>query len=185
LSFDRNEALQKAMELFWRKGYEATGLTELLKHMGIQRQSFYNTFGSKEEILFEAIDLYGAKLHSTLNETIAKKKTPFEQIDCIFELWSQDSQIGCFIGNNVAEFGVTHDRIAKAMEKQLTAIRSIFVPLFEEAIERGDLPADRNPIVAARAMLTYGQGLALMRKTTIDRKELIGVIEIMKSSLKQ
>lgn len=100
LSFDRNEALQKAMELFWRKGYEATGLTELLKHMGIQRQSFYNTFGNKEEILFEAIDLYGTNVRSMLRESIAKGETPFEKIDAVFGFWSQENPFGCFIGNS-------------------------------------------------------------------------------------
>ncbi len=173
------------MEFLWRHGYEASGITKLLKHMGIQRQSFYNTFGSKEEILFEAIDLYGANLHSMLREAIDRGETPFEKIDRIFELWSQENPIGCFIGNCVAEFGVTRDRVAETMDKQLTAIHGIFVPLFEEAIERGDLPAERDPVIAARTMLTYGQGLALMGKTTIDRKELLGMVEIMKGSLKQ
>ena len=185
LSFDRNAALQKAMELLWRKGYEATGLTELLEHMGIQRQSFYNTFGSKEEILFEAIDMYGVNLHSMLKEIIRQGATPFEKIDCIFEFWTQENIRGCFIGNCVAEFGVTHDKIATAMDKQLKAIRGIFVPLFEKAIERGDIPTERDPVIAARTMLTYGQGLALMNKTKIDRAELVGMVEIMKGSLKQ
>jgi TetR/AcrR family transcriptional regulator, transcriptional repressor for nem operon len=185
LSFDRNEVLKRAMEFFWSHGYEATGMTDLLEHMGIQRQSFYNTFGSKEEILFEAIDLYGANLHSMLREAIKQGETPFEKIDCVFEFWSQESQIGCFIGNCVAEFGVTRDRVAETMDRQLMAIRGIFVPLFEEAIRRGDLPADRDPVIAARTMLTYGQGLALMGKTTIDRSELLGMVEIMKRSLKQ
>ncbi len=185
LSFDRNEALKRAMELFWRKGYEPTGMTELLEHMGIPRQSFYNTFGSKEEILFEAIALYGITLQSMLRETIERGATPFEKIDCVFELWTQENPYGCFVGNCVAEFGVTRDRVAEAMDKQLLAIRGMLSPLFEDAIERGDIPAERDPVIAARTMLTYGQGLALMGKTTIDRVELLGMIEIMKGSLKQ
>lgn len=184
LSFDRSEALQKAMELFWRKGYEATGITTLIEYMGIQRQSFYNTFGSKEEILFEAIDLYGTTLHSILREAIAKGETPFEKIDCIFELWSKENPVGCFIGNCVAEFGVTHDQVAEVMDQQLGAIRGILVPLFEAAIERGDLPTERDSAIAARTMLTYGQGLALMGKTKMDRGELLAMVGIMKQSLK-
>lgn len=160
-------------------------MTELLEHMGIPRQSFYNTFGSKEEILFEAIALYGITLHSMLRETIERGATPFEKIDCVFEFWAQENPYGCFVGNCVAEFGVTRDRVAEVMDKQLLAIRGILTPLFEDAIERGYLPAERNPVIAARTMLTYGQGLALMGKTTIDRTELMGMIEIMKGSLKQ
>lgn len=185
LSFDRNEALQKAMELFWRKGYEATGLTELLKQMGIPRQSFYNTFGNKEEILFEAIDLYGTMLHGLLTAAMNKGETPFEKIDGVFEFWSGENQIGCFVGNCVAEFGITKDRVAEAMDKQLKAVRGIFIPIFEEAIQRGDLPADRDPKIMARTMLTFGQGIAFTGKTITERSELLGMMDIMKRSLKQ
>ena len=55
LAFDRAIALGKAMDLFWQKGYNATGLTELLEHMQIQRQSLYNTFGSKHDLFLQAI----------------------------------------------------------------------------------------------------------------------------------
>ncbi len=185
LSFDRNDALKRAMEFFWSHGYEATGITELLEYMGIPRQSFYNTFGSKEEILFEAINLYGTNLHSMLRAAIDGGKTPFEKIDCIFALWSQENQIGCFIGNCVAEFGLTHDKVAVTMDKHLKAIRGILAPIFVEAKERGDLPEERDPLIMARTMLTYGQGIALTGKTMTDRNELSGMVEIMKRSLKE
>ena len=55
LEFDKQEALEKAMELFWSSGYNATGLKDLLKAMGIQRQSMYNTFGSKHQLFLEAV----------------------------------------------------------------------------------------------------------------------------------
>lgn len=185
LSFDRNEALKSAMELFWRKGYEPTGMTELLEHMGIPRQSFYNTFGSKEEILFEAIALYGINLHSMLQEAIERGATPFEKIDCVFEFWAQENPYGCFVGNSVAEFGMNHEKVAKLMAEQLLSIRKILLSIFKEAIDRGDLPSDRDPEMLASTMLTYGQGLALIGKTLMDRKYLLGSIEIMKRSLKQ
>ena len=56
--FDREEALQKAMELFWARGYEGTGMRELLQHMGIGRQSLYDTFGDKRSLFIEALKCY-------------------------------------------------------------------------------------------------------------------------------
>lgn len=185
LSFDRNEALKRAMELFWRQGYEATGMTELLEYMGIPRQSFYNTFGSKEKVLFESIELYGVNLRQTLREVLGGARTPFEKIDRLFAMWEQMDATGCFIGNCVAEFGITHDKVAEMMVKQLNSIHRIFSDIFQDAIDRGDLPADRSAQIMARAMITYSQGLALMNKTTTDKDQVRGTVETMKRSLKQ
>src|SRR5213075_2124987 len=56
--FDRDEALQKAMEVFWSRGYEAASIQELVEHMGINRQSLYDTFGDKHALYLKALDRY-------------------------------------------------------------------------------------------------------------------------------
>src|SRR5918999_1970317 len=56
--FDRDEALQRAMEVFWSRGYEAASVGELVKRMGINRQSLYDTFGDKHSLYLQALDRY-------------------------------------------------------------------------------------------------------------------------------
>src|SRR5207237_6339181 len=56
--FDRDEVLHKAMEVFWARGYEGSSIQDLVKHMGINRQSIYDTFGDKHTLFLEALDLY-------------------------------------------------------------------------------------------------------------------------------
>ncbi len=172
------------MECFWAHGYEGTGITALLEHMGIPRQSMYNTFGTKEEILLQSVDLYSAELHLMLREAIKDATTPFEKVDRLFDFWSGTNPSGCFIGNCVAEFGQTHDRVAEVMAGKLDSLRSFFRDIFQEAIERGDLPAERNADDLAFAMLTFSQGLALMHKTMTNDSQWHGTIETMKRSLK-
>jgi TetR/AcrR family transcriptional repressor of nem operon len=189
LSFDRKEALKRAMEFFWRHGYEAAGMTQLLEYMGIPRQSFYNTFGSKEEILSEAIQLYSESMRQMLREVLEGAETPFEKIDRIFAMWeqmaSQSGGTGCFLGNCVAEFGKTHEKVAEMMASKLQSVHGVFEGIFQEAIDRGDLPADRNAEILASTMITYSLGLALMSKTTTDKSQMRGTVDIMKRSLKQ
>src|SRR5215208_4537603 len=68
--FDREEALQRAMEVFWSRGYEAASVGDLVKHMGINRQSLYDTFGDKHTLYLAALDRYreveGRKLFELL-----------------------------------------------------------------------------------------------------------------------
>ena len=53
--FDRQQVLEAAMDLFWAQGFEGTGMTQLLEHVGIGRQSFYNTFGDKRALFIKAV----------------------------------------------------------------------------------------------------------------------------------
>lgn len=160
-------------------------MTQLLEYMGIPRQSFYNTFGSKEEILFEAIDLYSIRLHLALRENLMGAQTPFEKIDHLFTFWETAEEKGCFIGNCVAEFGTTHEKVAEMIASKLKSLRAIFSDIFQEAIDRGDLPADRNAQVMGNTILTYSHGLALINKSETDPEQVRGTVEIMKQSLKQ
>jgi len=159
-------------------------MTQLLEYMGIPRQSFYNTFGSKEEILFEAIDLYSIRLHLMLRKAVQDAKNPLEKIDCIFEMWKGTGTNGCFIGNCVAEFGIMHDQVTEKMASKLKSLRAIFGDIFQEAIDCGELPVDRDVRVLANTMLTYGQGLALIHKSGTDKDLISETAEIMKQSLK-
>ena len=59
-AFDVDQALERAMELFWRQGYLATSLPDLVEHMGIGRQSLYDTFGDKRQLFLQALDRYAA-----------------------------------------------------------------------------------------------------------------------------
>src|SRR5262249_61525286 len=77
--FNRDEALQKAMEVFWSHGYEAASINNLVKHMGINRQSLYDTFGDKHTLYLQAIDRYreveGRKIFELLERPGSVKKT--------------------------------------------------------------------------------------------------------------
>ena len=56
--FDRDEALERAMAVFWRRGYEGTSVRDLVEHMGINRGSLYDTFGDKRTLFLAAVDRY-------------------------------------------------------------------------------------------------------------------------------
>jgi len=80
VEFDRNVALEEAMQLFWSRGYEATSLPELLERMGIARSSFYQSFGSKQDLFLEAVERYRDHLVAGLRASLADDPKVFDRI---------------------------------------------------------------------------------------------------------
>ena len=123
------------------------------------------------------------------NEALAGAKNPFEKLDRIFAFWERMGQenkgAGCFFGNCSAEFGQSNEKVKAIMEKNLQALRNTFKDIFQEAIDQGDLPAERDAAIMAGTLFTYAQGLALVSKGTANPDFLKGTMEIMKQSLKQ
>ena len=74
--FDSDQALEKAMQVFWTKGYEATSLSDLLSAMGISKSSFYATFGSKHELFLATLDRYGETHGAQLIALLKSNESP-------------------------------------------------------------------------------------------------------------
>src|ERR1051326_3516607 len=106
--FDREEALQKAMEVFWERGYEATSIQDLVEQMGINRQSLYDTFGDKHALYLAALDHYreveGGKMFKLLERQGSVKKTLRKLFGGVVECSvGGGHRRGWFLGNAMSE----------------------------------------------------------------------------------
>ena len=187
LSFDRAEVLGKAMDLFWTNGYEATGVAELLEGMGIQRQSFYNTFGSKEQVFQEAVETYAAHMLEQVRAILDAPGNPIDNFHALFAFWEKMSEsrpcCGCLIGNSMAEFGGSDEQKAAFIAGHLRKMEDLFHRTFQRAVDEGYLPADRDPRALARTLLATTQGLALLSKTGMEPEALHQTVETVKDLL--
>src|ERR1051325_10236665 len=116
--FDREKALDRAMQLFWCKGYEATSVQDLLNVMGINRGSFYDTFGDKRSLFLASIDRYNetflAKLRAELNAPGSAKRAIVRTIEELASRAASDAQRrGCLMTNSAVELA-PHDAEAAA-----------------------------------------------------------------------
>src|SRR5690348_5749857 len=83
--FDRDQVLRKAMTVFWKKGYEATSIPDLLEAMGLSRSSLYETFQDKQSLYYEAIQHY-KKLSQRKRDVLIAAPTAIEGIRQYFEI---------------------------------------------------------------------------------------------------
>ena len=188
LSFDREEVLGKAMQLFWSRGYDALGMSDLLDEMGIQRQSFYNAFGSKEDVFLEAFQLYCGQMKEKVLAIFASAGSPLQGLHGMFDLYAEmvgnGDSCGCLVCNTMAEFGGEGSRISEAVESALVEKEQMLHGVFKAAIDAGEIPSDKDPRALAGAMVAFSQGLALMSKNPKKtKKDMLAVIEASRNMI--
>src|SRR5205085_10050117 len=120
--FDVEAALERAMDAFWTKGYEATSLDDLCEVTGLSRSSLYATFGSKRNLLLRTVDHYAAQRSPSIVAVLARPLRVQEAFaalarEFIDHIVSGTGRRGCFLGNCAAELP-RHDRAAIARVRQ-------------------------------------------------------------------
>lgn len=180
--FDVDEALDRAIELFWAQGYEATSLNDLLNHMEIGRQSLYDTFGDKHELFLAALDRYRAKMVALFLGPLEADDASLRTIRQYFEgslkaATSQNPRRGCLIVNSAMELAPHDGDVAKKCGASLKRVESAFLNALEGAAKHGELPRNRDLRALARHLTTFGQGMAVMAKSGASKSTLRDAIE--------
>lgn len=186
--FDRDEVLHKAMEVFWSRGYGAASIQDLVKHMGINRQSLYDTFGDKHALYLQALDRYGEvegrRIFELLEQPGPVKKTLRQLFKGVVEGSLCDGQRrGCFMGNAMSELAGRCKETAARTGSSLAATEQAFYRTLLRGKKEGELKGVRDPRAVARFLNSSFQGLVLMAKATQDRKTLEDVIKVTLSVL--
>ena len=162
-TFDRDEALASALELFWQRGYSATGIGDLTQHMGIGRQSLYNTFGDKHTLYLEALRSYTEGRLSHAREVLEGEGSPLANLQAFFSMWREEgltSNCGCMMVNCSTEIGDVDDAAARIIENSQNRLETLFRDLLERARVAGELPESVQPRAFARLILSTANGLA-------------------------
>ena len=181
--FDTDAALDRAMETFWSKGYDATSLDDLCEVTGLSRSSFYATFGSKRNLLLRSVDRYVEQRNPRLTAVLAQPLSVRDAFAAlarqfIDQIVSGPGRRGCFLGNCAAELPRS-DRAALARVRQgLESTEATFRGALVRAQSRGELAgADVNAL--ARFLVSGFQGLRLVGKVNPDRATLEDIAATM------
>ncbi|MEO7714896.1 MAG: TetR/AcrR family transcriptional regulator [Capsulimonas sp.] len=179
--FDTDEALEAAMLVFWRKGYEGTSLSDLTEAIGVNRPSLYAAFGNKEELFRQVCDRYAAGpaafLAKALEEPTARAVAESILYGTVAVVANPETPSGCLS----VQGALAGADGCGAVRDQLKARRMEFEVRLRERFDRaksdGDLSADADPADLARYVMTIFQGMAVQAAGGATQDDLRRVAE--------
>jgi AcrR family transcriptional regulator len=181
-NFDPEKALEKALRVFWRRGYEGASLPELTKAMGINRPSMYATFGNKEQLFKKAVDRYCEEPTAYLEECLAAP-TVREVAERLIRgtaerLASPKNPRGCLILQGALACGKESESIRRDLVARRATQERAICQRFAQAAAAGELPKGVNPNDLARYISTVMQGLAVQAASGATGEELLGIADV-------
>lgn len=176
--FDQETALNKAMELFWEKGYERTSIQDLVERTGVHRGSLYDTFGDKNQLFLTCLDRFREATKDRAFRILEEDGEPKELLRRFFDtlidvaLSNETGRRGCFIANTAMELGAVDSAISSRIEAYTLDMEIAFYKFLMRAQQLGKLKAKLNVRETARFLVGTRHGLYVLAKTATDRKVL-------------
>ena len=174
--FDVDEALDRALEVFWARGYEGATLPELTRAMGINRPSLYAAFGNKEELFRKALERYLTGPQSFVGEAL-KQPTARGVTEALFSGFirmqrGRDRARGCLVVQGALACGEEAEPVRRELARLRQAAVTAFRERFERAVQDGDLPKGTDCAGLARYVATVLNGLAVQAASGATEKDL-------------
>ena len=188
--FDKDVALEQAMEVFWTNGFPGTSLTDLTTAMGINKPSLYSTFGNKEELYKSTLERYVEKqgaIHTKYLSSADKclRERLQDYLTSIAEMVT-DSKLpgGCYVCLSTSEVGGTciPEGAMQTIININKTTKSSLADFFKNEIVAGNVTSERSPSVMANYILSLQFGLAVMAR---NGEKLAGLNKIIKFSTEQ
>jgi AcrR family transcriptional regulator len=181
--FDVEKALETATELFWRKGYEGTSLSDLTEAIGITPPSFYFAFKSKEALFKQVVERYQCGHLGFFAEAL-KQATPAAFAERLLYKFadaytSKPHPPGCLVLNcSLPSSDEMSDSIRHDLAEQRKATRLELRKRFKHFKASGALPADADPDTLARYILTVAWGMAVDAQSGASRDDLYRTVKL-------
>ena len=179
-AFCVERALDRALQVFWQKGYEGASLSELTQAMGINRPSLYAAYGNKEELFRKALGRYAQSVEAFLGEHLSRP-TAREAVESFLYAVAESSTCptnpqGCL----TVRCNLAGTEAAESVRRELARQRSHTETLVRQRLERaqsdGELPPSADPADLARYVATVQQGMSVQAAGGATREQLRGVV---------
>ena len=179
--FKEEDIINKAIDVFWQNGYEASSTEILLKAMGIGKSSFYLAFkGGKRELFERAMEQRSAQALAILRKGLLESEDKISFLRSLFFKLIEEKPgpvNGCFFGNTVAELSNRDSELKAKAAILLLKLEELFVKVIKQCQKEGSLKTKEKPEILAKYLLTIWNGLNISVRVYPDKKLLKPLIE--------
>lgn len=178
--FDRAQAVNTAMEVFWKKGYMQTTMGDLCKAIGISAPSFYCAFNTREGLFIETVEHYRKVYWDKILANLMAEKDIRRAIgnflnDAVKVYLRPTCPKGCFLDISTMGLATDETRIANAIESAEKETRELFHKRFLQAIEDGQLPCQSDIPAISGAIMAFIKGIAALARKNLCQAQLMAI----------
>ena len=180
--FNREDALEKAMQVFWARGYEGATLGELTAAMGISKPSLYAAFGDKQTLFDKALVRYADGpwgFSKVAYKLPTAKQVVHALLDGAVEISTRETGPGgCLLTHAALACSPEGEQVRDAVAKRRLEGEARLRARLREAQKKGELPATTNCAALAKYIASIAQGIAVQGAAGVSRRELKAVVEV-------
>ena len=175
--FEPQHVLQRAMELFWRNGYEHTSVDDVVAATGASRYGLYSVFGDKRELFLAALDLYRDTVVSWLLSRVEADDASLGAIRQYFgalvaSATSPEGTKGCLMCNTVAELPMHESPVVDKVASHFERMGQAFLHALANARQKGELPNTFDIEACADYLVGVAQGVFVYARSPVDRERI-------------
>ncbi|TAJ12408.1 MAG: TetR/AcrR family transcriptional regulator [Planctomycetota bacterium] len=165
--FDTQRTLERARDLFWRRGFDGTGLSELEGELGVGRKSLYDTFGNKRALYLASLAHYGDSVIAAICDGLERPgASPLANLERVLGKLARHhasgESHGCLLGVGLAQVQRDDAEIVAALRRELARLEDAFERTLQRALDAGELRPNVRPRDSARQLVAFVQGMALL-----------------------
>lgn len=185
--FDREHVLHQAMLVFWKKGYEAASIPDLLNAMGLSRSSLYETFTDKETLYAEALKHY-KKIGQSKRELLAGAASAKEGIRLYFErhiAFAFDDNLpqGCLVTNAAIGLSSPDEPFRRAVRDSFEELERLFYELLRKGQQTGEIDPNQNAKVLSFLLLNLNHSISVVSKVETDQQRFHDMVNTVMEML--
>jgi len=186
--FNPERAVEKALNIFWTQGYEATSMQDLVNGMALSRSSIYDTFGDKRSLLILALNRYRHSELAGMRQVLEDAPNGRAGFEALFEMLIQQAsseagQKGCFMVNCMTELAANDTAVAEIATDNNQAVHQLLKEMVARGQDEGTISPTNSPAELADFIFNAIIGLRVMAKTNPDSTLLRNTVRITPSAL--
>ena len=180
-TFDRDQVLDKAMALFWRQGFAASSVQDLVDATGLSRSSLYAAFGDKRGLFLAAVDRYVETASAQRIQALRTGRDPLASIRHFFDdlvafSVGEGRRLGCLLTNEAVELAPSEPEFDRRFRASLAEVEKAFAEALGRAQRAGEIGAARDLRALSRMLTNTVQGLRVLARAGVDEPVLRDIV---------